>query len=60
MNTITEVCECDEGFNCGQHTEEDARTWARILGLTPAPYDASGAYDDGDYRGRFTYGWGAA
>lgn len=60
MNTITEVCLCDEGFNCGQHEPEDARHWARVLGLSPLPYDASGAYDEDEFKGRFTYGWDAA
>lgn len=60
MNTITQVCECDLEMNCGQHEAEDARHWARILGLSPLPYDASGAYDEDDFKGRFTYGWDAA
>lgn len=59
MNTITEVCECDLDYNCGQHDDADARTYARLLGLTPAPYDASGAYDPSDYKGRFYEGWDA-
>lgn len=60
MNTITEICTCEDEFTCEFHIAEDSRTYARLLGLTPAPYDASGAYDEGDYRGRYTYGWDAA
>lgn len=60
MNTITDACNCDEGFNCGQHEAEDARTWGRMLGLTPLPYDASAAYDVGDFKGRFYEGWDVA
>lgn len=54
-------CECIDGeYTCETHLTEDAKTWARILGLTPAPYDASSAYSEGDYRGRYTYSWDAA
>lgn len=54
------VCDCDLDFNCGEHSAEDARTWGRMLGLTPLPYDASAAYDVGDFKGRFYEGWDAA
>lgn len=57
MNTITEVCECEDEFTCESHLAEDARTWGRMLGLTPLPYDASAAYDVGDFKGRFYDGW---
>lgn len=58
MNTITEVCECQDGeYTCEGHLAEDARTWGRMLGLTPLPYDASAAYDVGDFKGRFYEGW---
>jgi len=60
MNTITEVCTCEDEFTCEFHIAEDSRTYARLLGLTPAPYDASGAYDPSDFKGRFYEGWDAA
>ena len=66
MNTTLEpayldTCMCDEAYRCDFcPAEVEAQEWARILGLTPAPYDASAAYDVGDYKGRFDYGWGAA
>lgn len=60
MNTITDICECEDEVTCLFHIEEDARHWARVLGLSPLPYDASGAYDEDDFKGRYTYGWDAA
>lgn len=66
MNTTLEpayldTCYCDVDGRCDFcPAEVEAQEWARILGLTPAPYDSRGAYEESDYKGRFDYGWDAA
>lgn len=54
MNT----CECDLGFTCEEHLNPPA-TWANVLGIKPAPFDAYDAYEGG-YKGRYWEGWDVA